>query len=41
MGHQEWIDNPCELQRIIADMQAITAKAGELPLSQVERPLKH
>ena len=37
---QEWIDNRGELQRIIAEMQEVSAKAGELLLGQVERPSK-
>lgn len=37
---QEWIDNRCELQRIITEMQEVSAKAGELLLGQVARAAK-
>lgn len=34
---QEWIANRGELQRIIAEMQEVSAKAGELLLGQIEK----
>ena len=37
---QDWIANRGELQRIIAEMQEVSAKAGELLLGQIGNPGK-
>ena len=37
---QDWIANRGELQRIITEMQEVSAKAGELLLGQVEKAAK-